>query len=295
MAASCAPASASQIFSYTYSKMDNPHCTDDNALTAIDDVGEVVGNACGKAWASDRPYSSWRDISYPKADGTYVLATDDTYDKAGMVSQASQSEGYFKHRGTGFSTYTYPVLGLNHILCGPNGGRHCHGNKGQSDLYAVGNTGLSGYLLDVDTNTFTLISLPGSAYTEVTGFNGQGTTVGNYNGGIWAKRLKDTQPKTFTGYPGARYTVAISLNWQMQIVGYYIDSNGVTHGFILTYPFQQSPNWQTIDVPSGADWGYPTGTVVTASNQHGTIVGYYFDHNGKRHGFLGSRVTNKST
>jgi probable HAF family extracellular repeat protein len=60
------------------------------------------------------------------------------------------------------------------------------------------------------------------------------------------------------------------------IVGYYVDANNVSHGFI------RSPHgkYTIIDVPGAA------GTLAFGINDEGTVVGWGFEANGVYHGFL---------
>jgi probable HAF family extracellular repeat protein len=58
-------------------------------------------------------------------------------------------------------------------------------------------------------------------------------------------------------------------------VGFYSDSSGHDHGFLLS-----SGGYATIDDPSG------TNTIATGINDAGQIVGQYLDSNNVSHGFL---------
>jgi hypothetical protein len=77
--------------------------------------------------------------------------------------------------------------------------------------------------------------------------------------------------------PGATATVAYQLNRGNQIIGYYIDPDGITHGYMrdghgnLTFP---------IDV-AGA-----TGTILFGNNDLSWGVGRYTDASGATHGLF---------
>jgi hypothetical protein len=60
-----------------------------------------------------------------------------------------------------------------------------------------------------------------------------------------------------------------------QIVGFYTDSSGVTHGFTRT-----AAGYQTLDFPGA------TLTHALGVNVLGSIVGDYVDASGHNHGFL---------
>ncbi len=60
-----------------------------------------------------------------------------------------------------------------------------------------------------------------------------------------------------------------------RIVGTYVDSGGVFHGFL-----RQAGNFTTIDFPNS------TFTWITGINPEGDIVGLYDSKDGKQHGFV---------
>jgi len=67
-----------------------------------------------------------------------------------------------------------------------------------------------------------------------------------------------------------------------KIVGWYVDANGYTHGFLYN-----GSTYTTLDDPNGVGFTFAQG--ISGDN----IVGYYTDHSGKTHGFLynGSKYT----
>jgi hypothetical protein len=77
--------------------------------------------------------------------------------------------------------------------------------------------------------------------------------------------------------PDATATFAYMINSSNQSVGYYVDSDGVTHGYtrdsagVLTYP---------IDVPDA------TGTLLLGNNDSNWVVGRYTDTSGVIHGLF---------
>src|SRR5262249_20260633 len=82
---------------------------------------------------------------------------------------------------------------------------------------------------------------------------------------------------TFTsfGFPDAVFTSGLGLNSRGDIVGQYMDSVDVTHGFLLS-----DGDFTSID---------PPGATETHANQitpRGDIVGLYIDSQGVTHGFL---------
>jgi probable HAF family extracellular repeat protein len=71
-------------------------------------------------------------------------------------------------------------------------------------------------------------------------------------------------------------TEPYGINPQGDIVGYYSDSSGNTHGFLLS-----RGKFTTIDVPGALLYTEPYGI-----NPQGDIVGYCSDSSGNTHGFL---------
>ena len=76
-------------------------------------------------------------------------------------------------------------------------------------------------------------------------------------------------------YPGATGTAAVASN-SHQIVGYYLDSKAISHGFLM----DRGGFRQSIDYPTA------TQTVADGINASSQIVGYYLDVDGIAHGFL---------
>jgi len=75
--------------------------------------------------------------------------------------------------------------------------------------------------------------------------------------------------------PGAIATVAYKINTAGQVVGYYTDSGGLLHGFLLS-----GGTFTTIDYPGARN------TVAAGINDSGQIVGYHFNGPAIVDGFL---------
>jgi hypothetical protein len=85
----------------------------------------------------------------------------------------------------------------------------------------------------------------------------------------------------------ATNTYPMGINWQDQIVGYFTDSGGNTHGFVLNNPVQWTTpsQWQRVDYPS-TNIAEPN-TILTNMSDHHWISGWYKDGNGHDSGFIG--------
>jgi len=82
---------------------------------------------------------------------------------------------------------------------------------------------------------------------------------------------------TGLGFSG---TVSVSLNPEVEAVGFYSDANSVDHGFL------RAPDGKitTFDAP-GAGKGAGQGTVILSNNSAGAITGWYWDANSLAHGY----------
>lgn len=87
-------------------------------------------------------------------------------------------------------------------------------------------------------------------------------------------------------FSGATETDALGISENGQIVGFYEDSAGVTHGFL-----EQDGTFTTIDDPNGTNSTPFGNSVATDVNDPGQIVGYYFDSAGLAHGFIDDKGT----
>jgi hypothetical protein len=87
-------------------------------------------------------------------------------------------------------------------------------------------------------------------------------------------------PTLFTtiDFPGATFTETNDINARGDVVGRYIDTNGTSHGYLLS-----RGHFITIDFP-GAVFTTPKGI-----NAQDDIVGAYTDPHGSNHGFLLSK------
>ena len=126
---------------------------------------------------------------------------------------------------------------------------------------------------------FTEFDLAAALDTLPLGINNVGNLVGTaiFGDGTQPAFVSLHGVVTTFAVPDASATFAYQLNTTNQIIGYYIDSNGMTHGYIrdsagvLTYP---------IDVPGA------TGTLLLGNNDSNWGVGRYIDTLGVTHGLF---------
>jgi hypothetical protein len=170
---------------------------------------------------------------------------------------------------------------------------------------------------------FTQFDLTGALDTIPLGINNLGDIVGTaiFSDGTQPGFLSVHQFVTTFSIPNATATFAYQVNDSGKIVGYYNDSNGISHGYLrdaagaLTYPIDVPGATETLLLGNNAsDWGvgrytdtsgvthgffyvtpdsiltydYPGATYTTLNgiNKDGLICGYYLDAAGLAHGFV---------
>ena len=80
---------------------------------------------------------------------------------------------------------------------------------------------------------------------------------------------------TTIDFPGATYTQASGINPKGEIVGFYADTGGTLHGFLLS-----KGGFTSIDFPGAIN------TLNFWNTPGGAMVGLYDSADGKSHGFL---------
>ena len=137
-----------------------------------------------------------------------------------------------------------------------------------------------------DGSRFFPIDFPGpmqlSNNTSVSGMNNAGQIVGSYSTfmPLFSRDrshgfLLDSGTFTTIDVPGASATFADAINNTRQIVGFFVDSNGVAHGFLW-----EQGRITVIDIPGA------TRVFGWKINTAGQTIGSFEDANGVAHGFL---------
>jgi hypothetical protein len=114
----------------------------------------------------------------------------------------------------------------------------------------------------------------GADRTALTGINNQHQVVGYFTVGntLGSFILCNVDPIAGTAspssvyVPGSLFTVALGLDDAGNVVGFYVDSQGKEHGFLL-----QGTAYTSIDFPGAV------ATEALGTNNHGDIVGDYTD------------------
>jgi hypothetical protein len=126
--------------------------------------------------------------------------------------------------------------------------------------------------------TFTTYDAPGGVNTEILAINDAGDFAGQYASNTYVAFVNIDGAVTMINVPGEKTTDLVSgINNADDVVGWYEDANGVTHGYeraadgTFTFP---------IDFPGGV------GTRPTSINDKGWIVGSWDDQSNVTHGFF---------
>lgn len=154
-------------------------------------------------------------------------------------------------------------------------------NTGWNDGFYVDNGGTT-HGFAFNAGNFTTLDAPGTAFNQLLGINDGLTAVGYSStdpGGGTLQRAFTESAGTFTyvdGFlpAGIMDSQAVGINGAGTVVGFYIDSAGNTHGFILI-----GTTATTLDYPGA------TFTQAFGINNNGEIVGIYVDSSMVQHGF----------
>jgi hypothetical protein len=219
-----------------------------------------------------------------------IVYPGDTFTELLGINRASTIVGY--HGATVSSGFVLTLPGTFNTQNVPG--------STQTRVFGINNSNqTSGFYIDsADNNhgffqsggTFTTVGYPGAPLNQLRGLNNTNQATGFYDwvpigthraysynelgnvfGLIWL-------PNSITSPGGGSCNctvVADGINDHRQVSGYYFDSLGASHGFLL------SPGlFVTLDFP-GASM-----TQALGLNNNGVVVGVYQDTRGNRHGFV---------
>jgi probable HAF family extracellular repeat protein len=162
----------------------------------------------------------------------------------------------------------------------------------QTQVIGINNTGWNdGFYTDTGgvthgftfNGSFTTLDAPGTAFNQLLGINDGLTAVGYSSTdttGATLQRSFTESGGVFTyidGFlpSGTQNNQAVGINNSGMVVGFYVDSTGNTHGYLLNTGTLTSLNF-----PGS------TFTAAFGINNSGAIVGVYVDSGGTQHGFL---------
>jgi hypothetical protein len=226
--------------------------------TAISQAGIIVGSFSTQAFVfrgfvRAPNVGTFTEFDAPGAgtgqyQGTDVVAIDDA---AGAITGFVRDSGDVFH---GFLRYPNGTF-LTPPFDAPDAGTGTLQGTLPGNINATGL--ITGYYVDSSNVNHGFVRAPGGTITE---FDAQGAGTGPGQGTF----VSGTDCLTDAG----------------ATVGYYVDSNGVAHGFV------RAPDGviTEFDAP-GAGTGPNQGTKCSGINQLGTILGIYVDSSNVNHGF----------
>ncbi len=293
-------------YTWTYTKIDDTANGNNSRVTGIEDSNvnsKLVGlNGTTKSdyssWVSTSPWTTFTLRNYPSGV-TYMSSVEGNY-QAGTVynpttTLACTTCGFIYHDNTSKpwtlledpkENSTCPVtevlgLGDSQVVVG---------------YYEVDETSgcqdrpFEAYNADSSGETYVDFSVPGTWISaQATGINESNDAVGTMttaSGATTGWFYTDAVYCTGLQYPYATNTYPMGINWQDQVVGYYTDSAGIAHGFLLNNPVDTNTGWETINYPT-TNIVDPY-TVVSNITDHHWISGWYKDSNGHDNGFVGT-------
>lgn len=262
----------------------------------VDDLNQIDGYY-GSGASSDpahaftalRPYTQFHSLDYPGAADSYATSMSDNRIYAGYFvdsADGGHTWGWMRNRGVWnqYKDYQEPkgdgtvteLLGVNRNAIGVGFYVNAHGQDEPFELAE---------------NKYRALDPPGFITATANGIDMKGIIVGTetLSNATTQGWLLNSQTYYEFSFPNSNDTQVYGINFQLQVVGSYVDGSGATHGFILTNPTSTSNKyWQSVDEPNAAGT-----TVITSMNDHHTISGWYVDSSGNTNGFVGILTNTK--
>src|SRR5579863_5847272 len=228
--------------------------------------------ACSSMFAQQQKSLTYtfEDITYPKDTFTQLLGVNDAGTIAGYHG-ASVNKGFMLTLPSTFAAENYPSSAQTQVI----------GINNNTDVATAGF-----YVDQAGTNhgflhcngKWTNVDFPGTTFNQLLGLNDIGQAAGYYQdaAGNFHPYLYAKTGGVFEELilPNTSSAQATGINNSQIVVGFYLDSNQVSHGWELnagTYTALNFPN--------------SSATAALGINNNGEIVGSYNDASGAMHGF----------
>jgi hypothetical protein len=319
-------------YTYTFQPVEHTLGSGSDArVTGINEKASTIVGLNGtspdtySSWTAHTPFPKttgfreFRSKNYPGAAGTYMSGLKSDFYQAGTVFSPPPSAGlacttcgivfYSKGSGTNFGKGCGNSACEWTFMIDPNEGT---GKCAATDVLGLAGANIVvGYYQQGSSSCqmqafegyyttngeyFADFIVPGADAnsTQATGVNEEGAAVGTaqFNGRHEGWFYDDATYCTKIAAPNATETYPLSINWENNVVGYYVDSDQHSHGFLLINP-GASPShriWETVDDPLAEGT-----TVVSDINTHHYITGWYNDEHGTLHGFVGTCTSDNCT
>lgn len=221
----------------------------------------------------------FKTVIYPHDTFTQLLGINNSDKIAGYHGQAV-NRGFRLTLPNNFQIENYPSSAMTQVT-GIN-------TKSKTVGFYVDSSNVThGFILSLP-DTYATVDYPGTAFNQLLGTNDLGQASGYYS--MSANNTTPDFPYIYDEFGGVFEVITIpgavggaqatSINNEQQVVGFWIDSSNVNHGFFLN-----AGSLTTLDVPNS------TFTQCLGLNNKGQIVGTYIDQSGNQHGFVHSKGT----
>jgi probable HAF family extracellular repeat protein len=226
---------------------------------------------CTSAWAQTS--YSFQTLNYPNDTFTQLLGINNSLLIAGYHN-ADQNMGFTLRLPFNFTNENFPGSMMTQVI-GIN-------NTGTTDGFFVTGNGITHGFYKIGAG-YTPVDYPNTAFNQLLGQNDMGQASGYYS--LSQDNTTPDFPYVYDEMGGVFQVITIpgavggaqatGVNNSQQICGFYIDANGVNHGFLLNFGLLV-----TLDAPNS------TLTQALGLNNKGQVVGAYADANGNSHGFV---------
>jgi hypothetical protein len=220
-----------------------------------------------------------QDISFKIIETFAKPGSLDTYAQA--ISNNGLVSGFYFQDGV-YTGFIHPIHGKNiaGIVFVPNPLTFLPGINSSGLAVGYGQDGYGQYGFFYQDGTITPYNIAGADYTALLGINDAGDFTGYYAPPFSLLVAFASLGGTITnfGVPGAYFTIPQAINTQREIVGWYqLTGDTDIHGFI------RHPNGKLI---YPVDFPGSNQTQLYGVNDHGVVVGTFFDANGLFHGLV---------
>lgn len=228
--------------------------------------------ACSSMFAQQQKSVTYtfEDITYPKDTFVQLLGVNDAGTIAGYHG-ASVNQGFMLTLPNTFTTENYPksmmtqVIAINNNTDVATGGFYVdQANVTHGFLHCNGK--------------WTTVDFPGTTFNQILGLNDIAQAAGYYQdaAGNFHPYIYGRTGGTFEEIvlPNTVSAQATGINNSQIIVGFYLDSNNVSHGWELN-----AGTYTTLNFPGS------TSTQALGINNNSEIVGSYTDSANAMHGF----------
>lgn len=278
---------------YTFQTLNNPADPTFNQLLGINNAGNIAGYFGSGATGHPNqgytliPPNSFTSENFPGSVQTQVTGINNNGLTVGFwADNTGNNIGFVNNNGT-FTSVIDPFTpaqtpSVNQLLA-------VNDLNVAAGFYtnAAGNN--QGYTYNIDSPSFTPVTIVGATSVTAAGINNAGEVAGFYTnaGGTTQGFILNGTTLLSLMDPLGVSTMILGLNNTGLADGVYTDSAGAMHGFVYNIG---TNTFTTVDHPNGIG-----GTTLNGLNDRGQLTGFYVDANGNTDGLLATAVPEPST